>query len=745
MHYPQALSGGAPSGTRKRDMKLPVPFGLRGQLLLVSLILAAIPWVGYRYIWQVEKFLRQGQEKALAGTARALATALHERPQLFGPRDEASEETEGGTILYAPTLATPIVIDGDSTDWHGQLSRPMSFSESVDHRPAGEVAFSYVQRVGKYDQFLYADFEVTRGTQPVKAAAGGEDLRDRIEIALTSPRGELRRYLVTLAEAPYARTYKVAADETAGEEQVIQGEEHDIRGAWKRTPDGYSVELQLPLAFIGSKLGFALARQDGDSPHVVTLLGAPYSGQVSELPSIVIPGAEIDAILRGMGRTTSRIWVVDHLGRVLARAGSLRREDLAPEEVKRRAESWPSWMWSRIEAATLRQIYASILNRPSEDFEDDLDKAAMLTGTELEGAFNGALTTRWRLTPDSRAIVLSAAQPIWAGDRVTGAVVVEETTNEILALRNRALERLFNYALLAFLLGALALLFFASRISNRVRRLRDQAEEAIDSQGRVKGIIASSSDRDEIGDLSRSFSSVLQRLSEYTGYLEAMASRLSHEIRTPTAVVRSSLDNLRQQQLPEEAKVYVDRAQQGVERLTTILSRMAEATRLEHTMQSAEQERFDLCELIKGCVGGYQTAHPDKRFVVDTPAQPIVMLGVPDLIAQMLDKLASNAIDFSREGTPIAVRAAMGLTTAVINVENDGPPLAQEMRSQLFESLVSVRPQKGGEEPHLGLGLYVARLIAEFHRGSASLENRADGGGVIATVTLSMLGPEQRA
>ena len=50
---------------------------------------------------------------------------------------------------------------------------------------------------------------------------------------------------------------------------------------------------------------------------------------------------------------------------------------------------------------------------------------------------------------------------------------------------------------------------------------------------------------DEIGDLSRSFSSVLARLSEYASYQENMASRLSHELRTPLAVVRSSLDNLR--------------------------------------------------------------------------------------------------------------------------------------------------------------------------------------------------------
>ena len=62
--------------------KLPVP-GLRTQVLLLALILLVIPWVGYRYVLEMERFLREGQERALIATARAVATALHERAALF--------------------------------------------------------------------------------------------------------------------------------------------------------------------------------------------------------------------------------------------------------------------------------------------------------------------------------------------------------------------------------------------------------------------------------------------------------------------------------------------------------------------------------------------------------------------------------------------------------------------------------------------------------------------------------------
>jgi signal transduction histidine kinase len=175
-------------------------------------------------------------------------------------------------------------------------------------------------------------------------------------------------------------------------------------------------------------------------------------------------------------------------------------------------------------------------------------------------------------------------------------VVVEETSNAILTLSNRALEQLLTVTLVAFAVGALTLLAFASRLSVRLRRLRNEAEAAIDSQGRIHKLIAGSRAQDEIGDLSRSFSTVLQRLAQYNAYLEKMAGRLSHELRTPIAVVRSSLDNLKLQPLPEEARVYMERANDGLKRLDTILTRMAEATRHEHTLRQSDKQEAEHCQ-----------------------------------------------------------------------------------------------------------------------------------------------------
>ncbi len=466
--------------------------------------------------------------------------------------------------------------------------------------------------------------------------------------------------------------------------------------------------------------------------------GADSAGSAAGARPTPHPGAvaEVAQILQGMSRTTARIWVIDRQLDVLARAGTLHAPALAPEPAPEGFARIGRW----IERTLLHPLYALVLAQPTEEFAEEGAGATLSEMREVDGALAGILTTSRRPTPDGRAVIVAAAHPIWVGDQVRGAVIVEETGNAALVLRNRAFERLFTIVLAALLVGSVALTLFASRLTTRIRKLRDDAEAAIDAQGRVRGALAGSRAGDEIGDLSRSFSSVLARLAQYAGYRENMASRLSHELRTPLAVVRSSLDNLRLQPLPDDARVYIERAQGGLQRLADILTRMTEATRLEQSLHDVEREQVDLCVLVAGCVDGYRLAYPARTFLLDVPAEPVAIYGAPDLIAQMLDKLVANAHEFAPPGTPVTIRLARADDSACLEVENDGPPLPAGMRDRLFDSMVSVRPGSGGEVPHLGLGLYIVRLIAEFHGGTARADDRADRKGAIVTIALPLAG-----
>lgn len=528
-----------------------IALSIRAQLLLVLTVFLALPWLGVSYVRELERVLRDAQERTLAGTAQAVATALHDRPRLFA------------------TAADPIA-------------------------------------------------------------------------------------------------------------------------------------------------SFARERADG------------RGGADAALPPSASP--EIAQIIEGLSRTTARIWVIDRQGTVLARAGTLKP---APAQVA------PGSMWDRLEAATVGRLYQAFLDQPREDFTDDAAAQGAPHGRDVEGALGGILTTERRRTSDGRAVIVSAAHPVWVGDQVRGVVVAEETGNAVLAERNLAFERLFNIVLAVLLVGTLALTAYATVLSSRIRRLRDDAERAIDADGRLRAPLASSTAGDEIGDLSRSFANVLARLSEHASYQEKMASRLSHELRTPIAVVRSSLDNLAATTLSADSRVYMARAQEGLARLTQILTRMAEAARLEQSLSEVERERFDLAEVVRGCVEGYRLAYPEARLAMHVDPGPWPIDGAPDLVAQMLDKLVANAVEFARGGA-IEVTVRSDEAGVDLAVTNEGPLLPAAMEGRLFESMVSVRAGGDAALPHLGLGLYIVRLIAQFHRGTVHAADRPDGRGVVVGVTLPL-------
>jgi two-component system sensor histidine kinase ChvG len=430
---------------------------------------------------------------------------------------------------------------------------------------------------------------------------------------------------------------------------------------------------------------------------------------------------EVDAILLGLQRTSSRIWVVDRGYQVIAAAGSLRR----PVDVSNEAPWW-------------QPVVGWLIPRPTEDFVESRPEDVLATGADVAAAMQGTPATRTRHTHDGRAVVISAAHPIWSGDEVTGAVVTEETTNSAMSVRSAALERLLLLTLAAFAGAGILLMAFATRLSMRIRRLRDEAESAIDARGHiVTRLAAGSGAADEIGDLSRSFSAVLERLAEHHSYLESMAGRLSHELRTPIAVVRSSLENLKLS--GEDSARYIERAEQGLARLNRILERMTEASRLEQSLRTVERERFDLAGVVRGCVEGYRLAYPQARFALELPpGRRVEVEGAPDLAAQLLDKLVENAVDFSRGTAPVRVALDDHAGTAALTVSNQGPPLPEKMRTRLFESMISMREASGAGTPHLGLGLYVARLIAEFHGGTIAASNLPGGDGVALGVRLPL-------
>lgn len=719
------------------------PFGIRFKLVFLSSFLLVIPWLGYRYILEMETYLSRGQEQTVLGTAQALATALNERPELFdegiyGPA--ASSED-----LYVYPVFSPLSLDdGAIVDWREYQQYEVEYGAKdylstslVPVRsPGNEDSLKFKSMVGEHNGSLYAYFKVKDDNLVYRSQTSLSVTRsDFIQISMLSKQGnEINRYVIAPHEPEYLYPFRVEDDYSN------PVHEDRISGQWYETEGGYEVELQIPMDMLGDKLGFAIFDVDDTESRDINSVVATYRSENKErLGSLRLPTPEIDRIVAGMGHNNSRIQIVDRAGRVLLSVGDIQSAtgfQLGRPADERLADN--KYM-SYIQDKVLNPLYYQLLSKPSNDFIDELYSGVRREGAHIDSALNGLPFTQFRtLTDETQTRLLEAAHPIVAGGEIMGAVVVDQNMNGLRTFRNQALEQLFNTILAVMLMVTLGLFFFASRISSRIRLLRNQAEGIIDESGRVKNTMMPSKNSDEIGDLSRSFANIVERLSQYTSYLENMSSRLSHELRTPVTVVRSSLENLSMIDSNDESKIYIERAEEGIKRLNLILTNMSEATRLEQILQTSEKEKIDLCKVIYGCVEGYKLAYPESVFETELTDRPIQINGVPEYFAQLLDKLIANAVEFSYLNKPIVVYCQALRDHVVVKVSNSGPFLPEEMKDRVFDSMISVRPQEKQKQPHLGMGLHIARLIAEFHGGRISAENRTDREGVVISLVVPL-------
>ena len=709
-----------------------ISLSIRSKLLLVSAVLFVVPWIGVRYIQDMEDFLRSNQEDNLLGRAQIVAAVLQGQADLFTPRGiqpkgQIHHAALPSSHMYVRPLDSAIQLDGYLDDWAEYQGR-MQVSDNPE-KPSHP---DFRSHVGTYKNYLYAMFEVTDDIIVYRRPTSLRlDKSDHLRIVLRDREGQIRQYIVTTMSPGWVNAYRMEGN--ADNFRAVAPELR-IKGEWQHTPTGYNIEIRIPLSLIGDNLSFFIA--DVDNPitrEIASITGSTESPD--ELGTIIIPSPQLEALLTRIVQPMSRTWVIDKYHRVIAVTGDLTQQyDPDDPTGKRRADE------RDLLSGMVRLLYQLLLQQPTANFEDDLSAASRLQGKAFQSALEGKPATTWRETPDKQVRILTATYPVRIDNQTIGAIAIEETSNAILILQNRAMEILINLSVLTFFIAVLVLLSYATRLSFRIRRLRDQAEQAIGEDGRILNDFARSTTQDEIGDLSRSFSDILARLGEYNRYLESMASKLSHELRTPITVVRSSLDNLETADSNEAKQTYLGRARDGMARLSDILTRMSEATRLEQTLQSEQPQSLNLCQLVENCIAGYRIAYPTVAFELESNLKnDCTLFGVAELIAQMLDKLVSNAVDFQTPSTPVVIRVQQLGTNLVLSVLNQGPSLPEQMQDNLFESMVSVRSKKG-KTPHLGLGLYIVRLIVEFHEGKVRALNRVDSDGVEIRVTLPQPG-----
>jgi dedicated sortase system histidine kinase len=305
-------------------------------------------------------------------------------------------------------------------------------------------------------------------------------------------------------------------------------------------------------------------------------------------------------------------------------------------------------------------------------------------------------------------------------------LILEQSLDQLLTLSGSALGSVIARSTLIIVALTLVLLGYASWLSWRITRLQRAVSASIDEDGRITGRVPDARSKDELGQLQRHFSLMVDRLHGYNRYLESFSRRLSHELKTPVAVVRSSLENLNHSDTEEERRQYIERAASATERLRQILHGMSEAARLEQSLDHADKESFDLAEVAAEATAAYQALDSSHQIRYSGPEAGCTITGSPELMVQLLDKLVDNARDFTPQGGLIEVELGNTHEGLCLSVFNQGSTLPEDTTTDIFSPFVSMRD--GQEQGHLGQGLLIVSLIADYHGARVEARNHTQGG-----------------
>jgi len=268
-----------------------------------------------------------------------------------------------------------------------------------------------------------------------------------------------------------------------------------------------------------------------------------------------------------------------------------------------------------------------------------------------------------------------------------------------------------------------------------VRREVDAfSEEEIELAGLLGRLVASAVQNIRAYGAERKTVEELRRLSALRA---DFVSLVSHELRTPMAAVIGAARTLQQrwrELSPEHRESFLDLIAGETNRLADLIGDMLDTSRIEAGTFSFRFAEVDLAGLVTDAVATAQVSQDEVQLRADVRPPLPEIRGDGERLRQVLTNLIDNAIKYSPAGAEVEVLAYQEDGVVRIDVRDSGPGIAKDDQKLIFEKFGRVTGS-GATRPGTGLGLFIARSIAEAHGGALEVESAPDQG---STFTLEL-------
>lgn len=372
-----------------------------------------------------------------------------------------------------------------------------------------------------------------------------------------------------------------------------------------------------------------------------------------------------------------------------------------------------------------------ILNRLSVDkkgkykFSDERQYKTIMAGEQERMVFKGDFYGLFSLT---KMPWLTVAKVIKAGDRIIGAVYLNMPVPEIQRARVDLYRFYLISVLIATVISVIAAYLFSRRLTKPLKEISVAA--AVISGGEFNRRINYKTD-DEIGDLVKSFNSMVYGLEKLEESRRDFVANVSHELRTPMTSIHGFIEGIIDGTIPvEKHNYYLTIIRDEIMRLNRLANDLLDLAKIESGEIVLNFRIFDINELARMSIiklEGFITAK-NIEIQANFEEEKMLVRADKDAVERIFLNLIHNAIKFTPEYGIVSIKTQRSKEAAIISVQDSGPGIEETEKDLIFDRFYKSDKSRSGNKGGTGLGLAIVKNLVVLHRQKIWVESEADEG-----------------
>ncbi len=328
--------------------------------------------------------------------------------------------------------------------------------------------------------------------------------------------------------------------------------------------------------------------------------------------------------------------------------------------------------------------------------------------------------------PNKKLILL----PITVEEKIVGYLGTREpkgVTGEIEQVFSQQQKRSYAYAAVAMsILSILLANFLASRIVKPILKVNKAVENI--TAGEYQHRIDTGS-RDEIGDLSRNINQMALTLEKNLNTRQQWTAEISHELRTPVAVLQGELESIQDGVTPLNEQAIASLHAESM-RLSRLINDLHDLSLSDLGALNYKMESIDIAALLKKRLRENKALVAKRGLTLSLQGSdsPVIIRGDAQRLVQLVDNLLQNSLRYTDAGGSLDISLKQEAEFIVLDWADSSPGVTDDQLPRLFDSLYRTDESRNRSGGGSGLGLTVVAKIAEAHNGRVAAYHSASGG-----------------